>query len=104
MTTPMETNLHKLKEASTESRLVDPTLYRQITGSLIFRINTQPDIYYAMNALSQFMCEPCEIHLVALKHILRYLQGTIGYELKYENTSLELRGYTDSDWAESVKD
>lgn len=57
-----------------------------------------------MNALSQFMCEPHEIHLVALKHILRYLQGTIGYEIKYDNTtSLELHGYIDSDWAISVK-
>ena len=28
MSTPMETNLHKLKEASIESKLVDPTLYR----------------------------------------------------------------------------
>ena len=49
------------------------------------------------------MCEPREFHLVTLKHMLRHLQGTIGYELKYENTNLELHGYTDSDWAGSVK-
>lgn len=42
------------------------------------------------------MCEPQEVHLVSLKHIIRYLQGPIGYELKYDNTSLELHGYTDS--------
>ena len=37
---PMETNLHKLKEASAESRLVDPILYRQIIGSLMYLVNT----------------------------------------------------------------
>ena len=60
-------------------------------------VNIEPDICYAMNTLSQFMFEPHEIYLVSLKHILRYLQGTIGYELKYENTSLELHGYIDFD-------
>lgn len=73
MSTSMETNLHKLKEASAESRLVDPTLYRQIIGSLMYLVNARLDICYAVNALSQFMCEPHEIHLVALKHILWYL-------------------------------
>ena len=104
MSTPMETNLHKLKEATAESKLIDPTLYRQIIGSLMYLLNTQLDIYYVVNALSQFMCQPREVHLVVVKHILMYLQGTIGYQLKYENTNLELHGYIDSDWARSVKD
>ena len=68
----------------------------------MYLLNSRPDICYVVNALSQFMCESREIHLVALKHVLRYLQGTIGYELKYKNTNLELDGYIDSDWAGSV--
>ena len=39
MSTSIETNLHKLKEASAESRLVAPTLYRQIIGSLMYLVN-----------------------------------------------------------------
>ena len=50
------------------------------------------------------MCEPKEIHLVAVKHILRYLQGTLNFGLKYEKVGLDLHGLTDSDWGGSVKD
>ena len=51
------------------------------------------------------MCELRQIHLVAAKHILRYLHGTVGYGLRYSsNADLELHGYTDSDWAGCVTD
>ena len=73
-------------------------------GSLMYLVNTRPDICYVANALSQFMCEPKEIHLVAIKHIMRYLQGTLNLGLKYEKADLDLHGYTDSDWAGSVID
>ena len=43
------------------------------------------------------MCEPKKIHLVVVKHILRYLQGNIGLGLKYTNVELQLQGYFDSD-------
>lgn len=85
MSTPMETNLHKLKAAA-ESKLANPTLYRQIIRSLMYLVNTRQDICYAMNALSQFMCEPREIHLVAAKHILKYL-------LSIEFKSMESCGF-----------
>lgn len=104
MTTPMGTNLYKLKETTTESEFADPTLYRQIIGSLMYLVNTRPDICNAVNALSQFMCEPREIHLVVAKHILRYLRGTIGLGLKYKHVELDLHGFTDSDWARSIVD
>ena len=98
MSSPIETNLHKLKEAAaTESPSIDSTLYRQMIGSLMYLVNTRPDICYAVNALSQFMCEPKEIHLVAIKHIMRYLQGTLNLGLKYEKVDLDLHGFTDSD-------
>ena len=53
-----------------------------------------------MNALSQFMCEPRQIHWIAAKHVLRYLRGTVGYGLRYDlECELKLQGFTDSDWA-----
>lgn len=73
MSTPMETNLRKLRESAANSDPVDPILYRQLIGSLVYLVNTRPDICYVVSALSQFMNEPRHIHLVAAKHILRYL-------------------------------
>lgn len=52
MTTPMITNLKKLR--SSDSSLMDPTSYRQLVGSLMYLVNTRPDICFAVNILSQF--------------------------------------------------
>eukprot|EP00253_Pinus_taeda_P002065 PITA_02065 len=81
MSTLMITNWKKLH--ASDSELVDPTLYRQLIGSLMYLVNTRPDICFAVNTMSQFMCEPRKVHWVAAKHILRYLQGTVDYGLDY---------------------
>eukprot|EP00253_Pinus_taeda_P023629 PITA_23629 len=69
MSTPMITNWKKLH--ASDSKLVDPTLYRQLIGSLMYLVNTRLDICFAVNTMSQFMCEPRKVHWVAAKHILR---------------------------------
>lgn len=103
MSTPMITNWKKLH--ASDSELVDPTLYRQLIGSLMYLVNTRPDICFAVNTMSQFMCEPRKVHWVAAKHILRYLQGTVDYGLDYrQGDGVRLVGYTDSDWAGCASD
>eukprot|EP00253_Pinus_taeda_P010262 PITA_10262 len=103
MSTPMITNWKK--PHASESELVDPTLYRQLIGSLMYLVNTRPDICFAVNKMSQFMCEPRKVHWVAAKHILRYLQGTVDYGLDYrQGDRVRLVGYTDSDWAGCASD
>jgi hypothetical protein len=105
MTTPMISNLKKLQDQVTDSDLEDPTLYRQIIGSLMYLVHTRPDICYAVNALSQFMCEPKHIHMIAVKHILRYVRGTIAYGPRYTSSGGEmLHGFTNSDWMGSTVD
>ena len=48
----------------------------------------------------QFLIDPRNVHLIAAKHILRYLRGTVDYGLKYDaNQKINLEGYVDSDWA-----
>ena len=45
------------------------------------------------------------MHWVAAKHVLRYLHGTVGYDLRYTSSSdMRLVGYSDFDWAGSVDD
>ena len=50
------------------------------------------------------MCESKHIHMVAVKHILRYVRGTIGYGLRYTSSGgVMLHGYTDSDWMWAIQ-
>jgi hypothetical protein len=96
MAMPMVTNLKKV--ITSDSKLVDPKIYRQSIGSLMYLVNTRPDICFAMNILSQFMVEPRQVHWIAAKHVLRYLKGTVEYELRYlGGDEVELQGYTNSD-------
>jgi hypothetical protein len=105
MSTPMITNLRKLHDFDTGSDLVDPTMYRQLIGSLMYMIQSRPNICYAVIAMSQFMDEPRQRHWVVAKHILRYLRGTIACGLRYTSScGLFLHGYAKADWAGSPVD
>ena len=74
-------------------------------GLLMYVTNTRLDICFAENTLSQFLTNLRNVHLVAAKHILRYLSGTIDYGLKYDvNQNINLEGYVDSDWESSAID
>jgi hypothetical protein len=47
---------------------------------------------------AQFMCEPKHIHMIVVKHILRYVRKTINYGLRYTSSGgVMLHGFTDSD-------
>jgi hypothetical protein len=84
---------------------VDPSLYMQLIGSLMYLIHISPDICFAVSALSQLMFEPRHRHWIAAKHILRYLRGSIAYGLRYTSSGrVLLHGYVDSDWVGSSVD
>ena len=101
MTTPMELNLKLLSDASLEK--VDPMMYHQMIGSLMYLMNRRPNICFVVNNLSQFLIDLRHFHLIFANHILRYLRGTIDYGLKYEvNQKINLEGYVD--WAGSSID
>ena len=71
----------------------------------MYLTNTRPDIFFAVNTLSQFLTYPKHVHSIAAKHILRYLRITVDYGLKYEvNQKINLEGYVDSDWEGSAID
>ena len=57
-------------------------MYRQMIGSLMYLMNTRP--LFTMNTLSQLLTNLRHVHLIAAKHILRYLKGTVDYGIKYE--------------------
>ena len=89
----------KLRDSALDSNLIDPTMY------LLGLTNTRPDICFAVNALSQFMCEPRQIHWTAAKHVLRYLHGTVGHDLRYNSDcDLRLQGFIDLDLSKCTPD
>jgi hypothetical protein len=102
--TPMPKSIHPfLKSEAHHERgeLVDSKLYQSLIGSLLCAAtSTRPDIAFAVNTLSQHLCEPYTIHMLAATHVLRYLVDTNDQVLRYERgAGPKLVGYTDSTWA-----
>jgi hypothetical protein len=50
--TPMVTDLRKSRNSNFDP--VDSSMYRQFIGSLIYLVNTRPNICFVVNTLSQF--------------------------------------------------
>ncbi|XP_068336519.1 uncharacterized mitochondrial protein AtMg00240-like [Pyrus communis] len=98
---PCITPLGSTKLDLTGSLLDNPEEYRSIVGALQYLTWTRPDLSFAVNLVCQFMHSPREPHFQAVKRILRYLKGTLGYDLWFPKTStpLTLKAYSDVDWA-----
>ena len=75
---PMETPLPRnwRKEDATSGELVEAKIYRKLVGSLMYLVNTQPDMCYMVNKLSQVMVKPTKLFWKACKNLLRYLRGS----------------------------
>ena len=56
-----------------------------------------------MNTLSQYLAKLRQVHLIAVKDVMRYLKGTIDLGLYYgRDHEFILYGYMDSNWVESA--
>ena len=88
MPTPMVMDLKKLSETSSDSGEIDPHIYRQLIGSLMYLVNTRPDTCYVVSALGQFMIQLRQTHWIVVKHVLRYLRGTDGHGAEEGNISV----------------
>jgi hypothetical protein len=98
--TPMEVNVKYRRDEG--ELLLDPFLYRQLVGSLIYLTITRPDISYVVHIVSKFMQSPRHLHLAAVGRIIRYLirSPTRGLFFPTQST-LNLTAYSDADWAGS---
>ncbi|XP_057425714.1 uncharacterized mitochondrial protein AtMg00810-like [Lotus japonicus] len=77
----------------------NPTLYRSLAGALQYLTFTRPDIFYDVQQVFLHMHAPCTDHMLALKCILRYVQGTIHFGLSLTPSPIQkLISYTDADW------
>ncbi|KAM1556843.1 hypothetical protein PS2_040150 [Malus domestica] len=79
---------------------VDGTVYKQMVGSLMYLTATRPDLMFVVSLISRYMERPTEVHMQAVKRVLRYIKGTTDLGILYkEGGTEEVIGYTDSDYA-----
>ncbi|XP_062100077.1 uncharacterized mitochondrial protein AtMg00810-like [Humulus lupulus] len=85
--------------------LANGTHYQSIMGALQYCTLTRPDIAFSVNKACQFMHSPTDSHWQVVKHILRYLAGSIDYGFFYQpSTDPTLLCYIDADWASCPND
>ena len=79
--------------------------YRGMIGSLLYLTASRLDIIFCVCLCARFRACPKESHLIALKHIFRYLLGTRNLGLWYpKKSSVELIGFSDADYVGSKTD
>lgn len=84
---------------SVEEDDVDAMRYRRNVGCLRYLLHTRPDLLYAVGVLSRYMQSPKVLHEAAMKHCLRYLQGTTTLGLVFTQSALKISkiiGYRDN--------
>lgn len=91
---------HNMKLCMNEGEtLEDARIYRRLVGRLLYLTIMRPDLSYALHVLSQFHQSLKQPHLEAAHHVLRYLKGTTGQGLFFEEESdLHLKEFCDTDW------
>jgi hypothetical protein len=95
--TPVDT---QGKLSATGPPVADPTGYRSLAEALQYLLFTRPDIAYAVQQVCLHMHDPREPHITALMRILWHLRGTLDFGLLLSwSSAMELRVYTDADWA-----
>uniref|UniRef100_A0A6N2KS35 Reverse transcriptase Ty1/copia-type domain-containing protein n=1 Tax=Salix viminalis TaxID=40686 RepID=A0A6N2KS35_SALVM len=102
--TPMVSGVKLTKdEAGTR---VDATQYKQMIGSLMYLTVSRSNLMYVMSLVSRYMETPTEVHMMAVKRILRYIKGTSELGIHYRRGE-EIEGivaYSDSDYAGDLDD
>jgi hypothetical protein len=96
--TPMETNGHL--DLDTGGKSIDQKVYRSMIGSLLYLCASRSDIMLFVCMCARFQADQKEVHLRAVKRILRYLVHSPKFGLWYpKGSTFDLIGYSDADWA-----
>jgi len=75
-----------------------PTEYHNLDGALQYLMFNRADISYTVQYVCLFIHDPKTQHTSALKRIIRYVHGTIDFDLHLYPSSIDnLISYTDAD-------
>jgi hypothetical protein len=79
---------------------IDQKVYRSMIGSLLYLCASRPNIMLSICMCARFQADPKEVHLRAMKRIMRYLVYTPKFGLWYpKGSTFDLIGYSNTDWA-----
>ena len=100
--TPCEVN----PESHDTDEIIEVTKYREMVGSLVYAMTcTRPDLSYVVTKLSRHLSCPNKGDWIMLKHVYRYIQGTLKYGLTFKQSEdFKLSAFCDADWASSSDD
>ena len=77
----------------------DKRRFEAITGSVMYLGQvTRYGIGYAVNRLARAMSKPSKAHMVAVKHLLRYLAGTTNFAITDKRGRSKLTAFSDANW------
>lgn len=80
------------------------TQYKQVVYKLINLINSKLDIVYVINVVSRFMVEPQKPHMQTIKQVLKYLRGTLDFNIIYcKSEHINFKGFIYLDWVGDVE-
>jgi hypothetical protein len=80
------------------AHVINLTVYHSVVKALQYLIFTRPGITYVVQQVCLHMHGTREPHLMVVKRILRYLQGTLHHGLLLRHASTSELIYTDNDW------
>lgn len=86
--TPMKLGLKMLKLE--DERDIDATMCRKNVGCLRYLLHTRPELSLCVGVLIRYMQNPRKSHGVAMKQVLRYLQGSTTYGLVFEHSTSKI--------------
>ena len=106
VSTPMVPGLHLIPAPSPQSledaEYMKDKAYMRAIGKLNYlALGTQPDISFTTSTLARFSSNPGPEHWRAVKHLFRYIKGTMDYKLTYGRTPhpTAFLSYSDADYA-----
>ena len=105
--TPCDSSFKLSKDMPNEDDVSSPLPFQEAVGCLLFIAQaTRPDISFAVGSVSRFNHCYTAAHWGAVKRIMRYLKGTLGYKLVYSSDRRQgtspCVGFLDADWGSDV--
>ncbi|GJX21477.1 retrovirus-related pol polyprotein from transposon TNT 1-94 [Tanacetum coccineum] len=87
-------------EEDKKGKVVDPSHYRGMIGTLLYLTTSRPDLQFATCMCALYQAWPTEKHLHAVRRIFWYLRGTVNQGLWYpKDSSIAQTAFADADHA-----